>query len=757
MKKLSMKKTILWTMTLILCVTACATAFASAGDCTLKHYSSTDTTNQGGINNVYKISSGFCADVWESGGSALLRFTDYQSEPEKYKLQETAEEDGQPEETCGYFSWNDDLYALTAQWEDSEEGGSISSLAVKHVRLDNGQAVLEDSGLPELDCAMLMEDIGDVGGFYPQKLFTSGDRLAGITYGMNGSIVFSFDLKTGDYKCLEIGEFSEIGPGPEGSVLVNKADWTTKEAVIIRVSLEDQSEEQVAVITDVINYLNPCYDAEKNILYYTDDGELWALPLDGTSQAEVVNDCPINGSGAICLPDGFLLLWDYSTILLRNTDPAQRAGVTLRIRDTSYNGVMSETVFAMNNKRGDIAVIVQPDWDQIHTDIPKAMLNQEADMDIYVLQYESNDFRAIRTRGYTADLSGNAQIAAGIDRMYPYIRDVLKQDGQIIAVPVDVSGQTVGINPDLWKKAGGTGEELPKTWGQFFDWIETLPDKLAGQEGICVCDSAREDFISSVTITILYEYQAWMDGKGENYLFNSPVMNELLTRLKNLDYDALGMKDRDSYEDGYMVGEYKEPLLNIYTDPGLMNFYQPMLLGFAEDETPVQPVQLCVAFVNPYSEHKEEAAEFLALAMDSVYSRTQYSIFADKTEPVRTVYHEENLKRERERLEVTEEALEKAEDGEQRAALEQELNDCKEFLRYLEEDDWAVSPKAIEDYQKRLPSLKVLDYLFLYDVAGNLDEEEQATIENRFSGGTDSGELLDWIDQKVQMIRMEGN
>ena len=237
MKKLSIKKTILWTMTLILCVTACATAFASAGDRTLKHYSSTDTMNQGSVNNVYKISGGFCADVWESGGPALLRFTDYQTEPEKYMLQENEAEDGQPEETCGYFSWNDDLYALTAGWEDSEEGGSISSLAVKHVRLDNGQAVLEDSGLPELECDMLMEDIGDVGGFYPQKLFTSGDRLAGITYGMNGSIIFSFDLKTGDYKCLEIGEFSEIGPGPEGSVLVNKADWTTKEAVIIRVSL----------------------------------------------------------------------------------------------------------------------------------------------------------------------------------------------------------------------------------------------------------------------------------------------------------------------------------------------------------------------------------------------------------------------------------------------------------------------------------------------------------------------------------------
>jgi hypothetical protein len=68
-----------------------------------------------------------------------------------------------------------------------------------------------------------------------------------------------------------------------------------------------------------------------------------------------------------------------------------------------------------------------------------------------------------------------------------------------------------------------------------------------------------------------------------------------------------------------------------------------------------------------------------------------------------------------------------------------------------------MSPEAIEDYQKRLPSLKVLDYLFLYDIVGNTDKEEQQEFAELFSGNTDPGELLNRIDQKVQMIRMEGN
>ena len=341
--------------------------------------------------------------------------------------------------------------------------------------------------------------------------------------------------------------------------------------------------------------------------------------------------------------------------------------------------------------------------------------------------------------------------------MYPFVQDALKQDGKIIAVPIEITGQTVGFNHEMWKKLERTEEELPKTWSQFFDWLETLPDKLAERNDVCVCDSTREDFISAITMTILYEYQVWMDGKGEDYAFNSPVMNELLTRLNNLDYDALDMKDRNYYDDGYTVGEYKEPLLSVYTDPGPMGYYKPLLIGFAEDETPIQPVQMCVAFVNPYSEHQEEAAEFLALALDSMYFRAEYAIFADKTEPIRSAYYEDDLKRAKESVEMTEEALAKAEDGEERANLEDTLRECQEYLRNVEEYDWSMSPEAIEDYQKRLPSLKVLDYLFLYDIVGNTDKEEQQEFAELFSGNTDPGELLNRIDQKVQMIRMEGN
>ena len=46
----------------------------------------------------------------------------------------------------------------------------------------------------------------------------------------------------------------------------------------------------------------PCYDPEKDTLYYFKDGELWAVPQFDMTRTEAVNDCPDNGYGMFLLP-----------------------------------------------------------------------------------------------------------------------------------------------------------------------------------------------------------------------------------------------------------------------------------------------------------------------------------------------------------------------------------------------------------------------------------------------------------------------
>ena len=540
-----------------------------------------------------------------------------------------------------------------------------------------------------------------------------------------------------------------------------------------RLDLESREEEtlmELAGLND--SRITPCYDPAKDTLYYILNGEVWAAPQFDAAQAVAVNDCQNTGDGMYLMPNGFLLISMYNSVELKNTDPAQRGSIRLRIRDQGWGNSMSETIYDINNTRGDISVVLQQDW---NAKVLQEMMNRDSSVDIYVLQYDRNEFSAMRNRDYLPDLSGNEKIAANVERMYPYVQDALKQNGKIIAIPTGFTGETLGINMHIWKEIGGTEEELPKTWNQFFDWVEKMPERLDGRDvSLSESYTDRVYFRAEILQIMLNQYEAWMESKGDNsYAFASPMMCELLGRLNNLDYDALGIaehqeeEDRDE-EDGYLYNpdeEDKRPLLELYTSP-VMNGggdYEPLLLGFEEGAAPVIPVRICAAFVNPYSEHPQEAMEFLAMAMDNMEVYYSYSAYADKTEPVRDPYFEQNRKMFEKYIERLKKQIAKAEeDSEEKQALEESLKAEEEYIKQEEEHAWLVSAEMIENYRKWNAGYRVKGYSFFNDLFGeDPNDEDYNEFEKMFYSNEgakmDPAELLGKLDQKVQMIRMERN
>ena len=245
--------------------------------------------------------------------------------------------------------------------------------------------------------------------------------------------------------------------------------------------------------------------------------------------------------------------------------------------------------------------------------------------------------------------------------MYPWAQEALKKDGKIIAVPVMSYTDSMNINLTEWKKAGGTEEELPKTWDQFMDWVESMPKRLEGKDVVLAEKYLNRTFFRSmIAQAIVSQYQVMMDYKGGDYSFNTPVLSGLLTRLANLDYEALGIPEEVNYdEDDGGESEWRDPLLNSYGYNGYNSSeeYYPLVLGFTEEDTPVLPMSLYVGFVNPFSEHPEEAAELLALVMKHEDIYTQYGLYTDKTEPVERSDADEQRKRVKDELEALKTAL----------------------------------------------------------------------------------------------------
>ena len=810
MMKLNGKPFILWILAAVLCVTACGPAYASAGERVLVRVSEADDAEFTWIENVCRMDDGFCV-ICEGAETSILRYTDLQGEPETFVFRpdgseeyipsgepesEPAEEAGEeddededdgffvttgsrkteertgsePEEEQGdiaigdvrsWFSLNNELYALQTVEINGENWIRVKSIRIMHVRLEDGTAILEESGLPELDPENVVEKAENFENFSGlQKLFTAGDKLIGLsTSGMRPQLVI-FDLTDGSCRVADLYNSADLAAGPDGSVLINRCNEGPGgiDAEICRLDPESGKEELLAEIKGAGNYeISPCYDPEKDTLYYVDKGQLWKMQRSEPDKAEALNECRETGSNAMLLKDGFILLWSGQSVTLMNTNAARQAGITLRICDSTYNSAVNEAVFAMENGRDDVSVVLQSKGNA-GSDLLKAMMTRDAYTDVYILSYDASDFRALRNRRYPADLGGNREIAEATGRLYPFVKDAVEQDGKIIAVPAGLTGDGISINLHAWKKLGRTEEELPGTWDQFLDWLETLPESLEGTDVTVARSTIDRLEVRAVLIGYLVEmYQIRMEKEGGDYSFNTPMLRGLLRRIADLDYEALCPETA-----GETAAADTESLLDFDGFRGIEGAGQkvPLALAFEDGEAPIVPVSLFAGFVNPYSEHQEEAKEFLALVLKKLNHTGQYSLFADRTEPVRSQI-EVDPESTAELIGKIRTKLETAE-GEDKELLEEALLREQKTLEDTERSMWLISAEDIGQYRKSQEHFAILDSYFIRDLVGTGEDREAVEAFMLLFYGDENGVInpekaLEIIDKQLRMKRLEGN
>ncbi len=685
-----------------------------------------------------------------------------------------------------WFTWKGEVYGLTERNSFDEETGNarVDAIVVKRLKLENGESSLVDTDLPELDKEYMVSNWGGGESLDSlDKTFTSGNYLLGYDYYSDGKLL-CFDLTDGSCKKLEVANNATIAPGGDGYVLLCRIDLSEEsenryDIKISKMNPADMNEEPLTEVKGLTEYPETfCYDEEKNTLYYVNAGELWAMPELDQEKAQTVNECSESNPNLILLPDGNMLIWSDRTVMIRSTDPSQRGdGISLRVYDNSYSSeLMNEAIFEMSNARNDVSVILQQDWNT-RIDILQAMMNHDGSTDIFILPYEGKNFRALKNRGYMADLSDNAQIAASVERMYPFLRDAMKQDGKIIAVPTSMSSQGICINMEAWKELGKTEEDLPKTWDQFFDWLEEMPAQLEGKDYILISDYMdRANFRWQIIRSIIAQYQVMVDSKGTtDYSYNTPLLNGLLKRLSELDYEKIGVVETVDWEELNQRNEWHTALLDLYSYSGFGSYNSevPLAMKLTEEDDAVIPVTLYAAFVNPYSEHQDEAKELLAMMIRNQSIYTQYSMFTDKTEPVRSPDADEQIKNHEE---YTADLKKRIEDEEMPAEFRAEMQETleseeKNWEKYKDSWLWIISQAAIDSYLKVEPLFRVQEYDIFTDLWNSEeDENEYKAISAALFGFTYEGEdgkptvekisieeALKRIDQKVMMKRKEGN
>ena len=765
-----MKKSVLWMTVLLLLVLTCVPAFASVGDRVLFRASS-DGYSETGILNLLPCGDGFIIAVRENNRPELVLYTDIKAQPESFLLDEKSLQEMNAESETrlsaeNWFFWNNGVYALVRKVTYNGDSDHTEFI-VRKAMLDDGQVILEDSGFPELDLSGMVKTEND--GYESVRnligLFATGDHLILVLGEEEPETLDILNLQDGFCTEYEPDNCCEAAPGPNGTLMITKADWATDSSTatvqVCSIDPDNLSEKLLTEISGCTGgMITPCYNPAADTLYFIRGGELYAMPQFDPERIESVNTCPQLCTSAVSLPDGFVLIKTADSVILKNTDPARLGNITLRILNRGRGNTIPETIYAMGSVRGDISVIQQEEG-EIRHDILQAMLTRDDSIDIYVLHYDSNEFQAFLSRRYLPDLGENAKISENTERLYPYIQDAVLQNGKIIGVPVCFVGTALGVDREVWKQIGGSAEELPKTWSRFFDWLEVLPERLEGQD-VRLNKADRVFFRGEILQMLLNQYEIRMEHRGEkDYAFASSELCDLVHRLNSVDYDALRLPDNWKQDESYQdPNELKQPLLNTSVfSPIVGESWNTLLaLSFVEGEEATLPVEMDIAFVNPFSVHREEAMEFLALAMENLDIYDKYNAYADMTEPVRYPEFEEEMQWLRDVIDTRRKNLEKAKNDEEKDRINEEILLLENNMKKSEENDWKISPADVERYQKRQDMLMIRGYDFFNDLfTADTIEENHEEFERLFWSERAPEDILEDIDRQIRMIGMEGN
>ena len=602
--------------------------------------------------------------------------------------------------------------------------------------------------------------------------FVAGDLLCFTSYDeSSNNIIVATDLTDGDtdiYYPTDLGldaYLEEICAYKDGLLLALSVQYT-QDGNVASLYLTDLEAEEAELLAEVPltgrGYPDGLvYRADNDTLYFAMNGELWALPGMDAEQLESVASLPVEASydvRPILTSEGYYITGSYEAVVRRNTDPALRSDVRLTVQ-RNYNSSINNAYYAFSAEYGDVDVVMV---EQVE-DVVQAMMNRSSDVDIYCLSVDSAEYEAVYSRGYMAELTQSEELSAFIDSLYPFAREACVKDGELLGVPVEFYVSSMGYDPEAFARLGLTGEDVPTTWQAFFESLEPLAAKVAEVEGMTLFDGF-EDYGSArfmLLDTMLASYMAYISQPENELAFDTEAFRGALNACEAVDWTALGLAEPEDMN-GYswtsssgdsthnaLFSSYGNPTADTYAVQGS---FQPLPLGFDGDRQ--LSAQMTVAFVNPFSEHREEAVAFLEAVAREMEPLLKIQLCPEENEPVKNPDYETTLAAYDQMIADAQAQLDAAEtDAEKQAyaAILAEYEKAREdFLRY---DAWQASEESIARYRAFAPQIIVIRNLGM----GGDNSSAFYELQNQFTQGLiTADEFIEGVDGKLQMMMLEG-
>lgn len=676
----------------------------------------------------------------------------------------------------GAISGDDGIYFLFATSKTIEEDGSYDSqfetmeLYKAEVAEDGTLSLPEDAEPVELEWDDMVDEYDN--SSYPNGLTNPqirGGKLVGSTYLDAGDRAIAvLDVEDGSCTIIDLQPDDECYLNSwcfyqDGSVLLNYGHYTneTSESVLHTLNLDTEEEAPLCTVTGKSIY-SMVYDEAKDTLYFACNGELCRMKGADASTIESISALAVNngdGQPTFLTDDGRYLTGDYQTVVLRGTDPSQRAEISLTVY-SSYNTYVQNAAYTFGNTHSNVEVVMVTSYE----DVVQAMMNQSDAVDIYVLSVSDPGYAALLERGYLADLSSSDKITKFVNSVYPGLQDVLIRDGKVVALPVELYTSSMSYSPKTAEALGVT--EIPTNWLELFRFLaEDAPALLESHEGynILPAYNTAEDMRNQLFSQMFQDYMLYLEKEDVEFAFDTDLMHSLLEAFEKIDFTKLGLLE--NYDDDNSVmysSDEDKTLFNTWgtVDCRVYNMSStnslPLMLSLGTEDSPRLRAEMSVAFVNPYSKNQEAAIEYLETTIDGMDQTFIIDVCPDQNEPVLNAYYEQNIQSMNEYKESLEQQIAECTDEDEKAALQEQLESQQQYIdEYTKNNAYDASEESIAKYREYGDKLRATEY-FGVDIYNDSDKDSMYSQMTQYlQGAIDANTMLQKLDKTVKMMILE--
>lgn len=672
------------------------------------------------------------------------------------------------------FSDGEEICALVSFYQ-SGENYSIERLEICPIDMSGEKATLGEG--MEVDLSELTTDYGDGDNLYLIQINATccvDGHLMISCYDPSGQeAIYDLDVESGAGKYVEgiDGSLVCATPYEEGQLLIETYDYNSSTCEFL--AYEPESESLTSLCAPIAQaeysygFNNLAYSMESGRLFYREGGYVLAMENFDPSTAQQVAEFSTlyaDNRAGLLLPGDYYAFCSWDGVAVRNTNPGALPERRLVVKQNAYSDSIMAAYNSFGNAHADVAVVLDDSYSEPSALI-EAMMNRDDSVDIYMLSVDNQAYDALYNRGYLAELT-NPKLTEAVGEMYPFIQDAITKDGAVVALPVTIYGWIPEIDYEGFAQLGYAREDVPTNWKEMIELLPELAGKLYGEDGFYLVDEYSDQ--NSVRYQLYSEVlDAWRvnkDAEGEVQSYDDPQLAALMEEIAALDLGALGVPEPQDDDEGMVAvysygGSDTHNLIQFSTGCTIGNYYpdggEPTPMSVLPEQTAWAPLDLVVAFVNPFSQNADLAEEYLAELLAKQDDSLRYCLSDRENEPVRDPNYEELLQSWKDELASRQEALESAE-AIDRPQIEEEIRSLEELIAYEDRFAWRISPKEIEWYRGHAEQMTVERFDFT-----NSGDDDSADIydlrQQMFDGKLSPADFLKELDRQVRMRAMEGN